>query len=203
MNCRCTLALLAAAAAIFIATGCEAAKLETGAAGPGFSGTGVDDKQHSLADYKDAKALVLVFTCNHCPVAVVYQDRLIQLQKDYKDKGVQVVAVCVNDKDGDRLPGMKRRAKEKGFNFPYLYDKTQQSARAYGATCTPHVFLLDKDRKVAYQGAVDGNNNPEGVEHRFLRDAIDAVLVGREVEMPITRQRGCGIKWSKKKKEDK
>jgi len=198
MTGRVTLALAVVAVALFAAASCFAApKLEIGAAAPGFSGIGVDDKEHSLDDYKDAKAVVLVFTCNHCPVAIAYQDRLIQLQKDYQSKGVQVVALCVNDRDGDRLPDMKKRAEEKGFNFPYIYDETQQSAREYGATCTPHVFLLCPKRKIAYQGAIDDNNNPDNVEKHYLRDAIDAVLAGKEVAEPVTKQRGCSIKWSK------
>jgi len=198
MTGRMTIALAVVAVALFVAASCFAApKLEIGAQAPGFSGTGVDDQEHSLDDYKDAKAVVLVFTCNHCPVAKAYEDRLIQLQKDYKSKGVQVVALCVNDRDGDRLPGMKTRAEEKGFNFPYIYDETQQSAREYGATCTPHIFLLCPKRRIAYQGAIDDNNNPDKVEKHFLRDAIDAVLAGKEVAEPVTKQRGCSIKWSK------
>jgi len=198
MTGRVTLSLAVVAVALFAAASCFAApKLETGAAAPGFSGTGVDDKEHSLEDYKKAKAVVLVFTCNHCPVAIAYQDRLIQLQKDYESKGVQVVALCVNDRDGDRLPDMKKRAEEKGFNFPYIYDETQESAREYGATCTPHVFLLCPERKIAYQGAIDDNNNPDNVQEHYLRDAIDAVLAGKEVPETVTKQRGCSIKWSK------
>jgi peroxiredoxin len=198
MTGRVTLALAVVAVALFVTASCFAApKLEVGAEAPGFSGVGVDDKEHSLGDYKDAKAVVVVFTCNHCPVAVAYEDRLIELQKDYGSKGVQVVAVCVNDVGGDRLPAMKKRAEEKGFNFPYVRDDSQESAREYGATCTPHVFLLCPERKVAYQGAIDDNNNPKNVEKHYLRDAIDAVLAGKEVPETVTKQRGCSIKWSK------
>jgi len=199
MTQRVTLALAVVAAALFAVASCIAApQVEPGAKAPDFSGTGVDDNEHQLSDYDDAKALVVAFTCNHCPVAKAYEDRLIALQGDYESKGVQVVAICVNDKEGDRLPGMKKRAEEKGFNFPYIYDGTQQSARDYGATCTPHVFLLDSDRKVRYQGAIDDSNNAEKVEKHYLREAIDAVLAGEEVAEPVTRQRGCSIKWSKK-----
>ena len=150
--------LAVAAAIILAAGGCYAAesKLKIGDAAPGWSGiVGTDDQKHALADYKEAKLLVLVFTCNHCPVAQAYQDRLIAVQKDFQPKGVQVVAVNVNNIEADRLEAMKKRAKEKGFNFPYLYDATQKIGRDYGAAVTPHVFLLDKDRKIAYMGAVD------------------------------------------------
>jgi len=199
MTWRVTWVLAVVCMALLTVASCYAApKIEPGAKAPDFSGVGVDDKKHELSEYKEAKALVVVFTCNHCPVAVAYEDRLIALQKDYKSKGVQVVAICVNDRDGDRLPGMKKRAKEKKFNFPYIYDKTQESARQCGATCTPHVFLLGSERTVKYQGAIDDNNNAEKVEKHFLRDAIDAVLAGEKVAEPVTRQRGCSIKWSKK-----
>jgi thiol-disulfide isomerase/thioredoxin len=105
---------------------------------------GVDDKKYSLADFDDAKAIAVVFTCNTCPVAVAYEDRLEQYQKDYADKGVQLVAINVNNDEGNKLPAMKDRATEKGFSFPYLYDPTQKVAREYDAKVTPHVFLLDK-----------------------------------------------------------
>ena len=200
MACKWTCMTVLAASIVLLAGGCYAAKLEIGNAAPDWSDiTGIDGKQHGLADYKDAKLIVLVFTCNHCPVAVAYEDRLIALQKDYKTKGVQVIAICANDRDGDRLPGMEKRAKDKAFNFPYIYDATQEAARNYGATCTPHVFLLDKDRKLAYTGAVDDSKNPDNVQKPYLRDALDALLAGKEPPQAVTKQFGCSIKWSKKK----
>jgi peroxiredoxin len=184
------------ALALIAVTSCYAApKLDSGAEAPDFSGMGVDGKEYSLSSFKDAKAVVVVFTCNHCPVAIAYEDRLIALQKDYKKKDVQVVAISVNDREDDRLPAMKKRAKEKEFNFPYIYDESQKSGRAYGATCTPHVFLLCPERTIAYQGAIDDNNNPKKAEKHYLRDAIDAVLAGEEVSEKVTKQRGCSIKW--------
>ncbi len=156
---------------------------------------GTDDKPHSLADYKDAKAVVVVFTCNHCPVATAYQERLVALQKDYKDKGVQVVAISVNKGEADGLDAMKVRAVSAGFNFPYLYDPTQQVGRDYGATCTPHVFLLNKDRKLAYMGAIDDEMHAEKVQKHYLRAALDAVLEGKTPETPVTRQTGCAIQY--------
>jgi peroxiredoxin len=158
---------------------------------------GVDGKPHSLAEYKDAKAVVVVFTCNHCPVAKAYEERLVALQKDYQAKGVQVVAICVNQEAADSLEAMKKRSDDVGFNFPYLKDPTQKAGRDYGATCTPHVFLLDKDRKVAYMGAIDNSTKADKVEKQHLRAALDAVLAGKQPETPVTRQVGCGIRYEK------
>lgn len=167
-----------------------------GEAGPAWSGlVGVDDKSHSLDEYADAKLVVVVFTCNHCPVAQAYQDRLIELAGDYKDQGVQFVAINVNNIDADKLPAMKQRAEEKGFNFPYLYDPSQQIGHAYGATVTPHVFVLDQDRHVAYMGAIDDSQNPDNVTQQYLRDALDALLAGRTPETASTQQFGCSIKY--------
>jgi peroxiredoxin len=173
-----------------------ASALDIGAVAPKWTNlAGVDDKQHSLDDLKDAKAVVVVFTCNHCPVAVAYEDRLIQLTRDYQNKGVAVVAINVNNLEEDKLPAMKRRAQSKGFNFPYLYDPTQLIGRAYGATVTPHVFLLDGERKLAYKGAIDDNMNADKVSRHYLREAIDAVLAGKPVATATTQQRGCSIKY--------
>jgi peroxiredoxin len=167
-----------------------------GQAAPDFVGiVGVDDKPHGLADYKDAKLVVLVFTCNHCPVAKAYEDRLVALQKDYQPKGVQLIAVNVNNLPADRLDQMKKRAKDKEFNFPYLYDSTQKIGHDYHAKVTPHVFVLDKDRKIAYMGAVDDSQQAGQVEKHHLRDAIDALLAGKKPPEAVTRQFGCGIKY--------
>jgi peroxiredoxin len=156
---------------------------------------GVDGKTHSLGDYADAKLVAVVFTCNHCPVAQAYQDRLIQLVKDYEDQGVQFVAINVNNIEPDRLPKMKERAEEKGFNFPYLYDPSQQIARDYGATVTPHVFVLDGQRRVAYMGAIDDSQDESKIEQQHLRDALDALLAGQTPATATTQQFGCSIKY--------
>ena len=178
------------------ATVAAQAALAIGQPGPDFAGLpGIDDKPHGLADYKDAKLVVLVFTCNHCPVATAYEDRLVALQKDYGPKGVQVVAVNVNNIPADRLDEMKQRAKQKGFDFPYLYDATQKTGHAYGAKVTPHVFVLDKDRKVAYMGAVDDNQQVEQVKTHYLREALDALLAGKRPPKEVTQQFGCSIKY--------
>jgi len=170
----------------------DEADLKIGDAAPKWEGlAGVDEQEHSLADLKGKKAVAVVFTCNNCPVAVAYEDRLKEFAKDYQERGVAVVAINVNA--GEDLAAMKERAKEKEFNFPYVYDESQETAKNYGATCTPHVFLLDKDRKVAYMGSIDDNlDDPK--EH-FLRAAADAVLAGKAVEKNVTKQFGCGIKY--------
>jgi thiol-disulfide isomerase/thioredoxin len=167
-----------------------------GDAAPSFEGlTGTDDKEHSLKEFADAKAVAVVFTCNHCPVAVAYEDRLVALQKDYADKGVQVVAINVNNIEADKLPAMKERAAAKGFNFPYLYDPSQKSARDYGATVTPHIFLLNGEKRLAYRGAIDDSQNESGVTKKHLRDAIDAVLAGTTPETADVKAVGCAIQY--------
>lgn len=171
--------------------------LSVGDAAPGFKDIqGVDDQKHSLSDYANAKAVVLVFTCNQCPVAVACEDRIIQLQRDYADQGVQVVAISVNNNEEDALPAMKERAASKGFNFPYIHDPTQKVARDYGASVTPHFFLLNQDRQIAYMGLLDDEPlNESAVKSHYLRDAIDAVLAGRQPETSETKQKGCGIRY--------
>jgi peroxiredoxin len=196
--------------AVFLLTaGSCAAEVKVGDKGPDFSAlANVDGKEHSLGDFKDAKAVVVVFTCNHCPVAKAYEDRLIAIQKDYKDKDVQIVAINPNSpkkQPQDSFEKMKERAAGKDvgdwrdnkdpFNFPYLFDATQEVAKAYGATCTPHVFILDKDRKIAYTGAIDDNMDASKVKESFVRDALDAILAGEKPPKPATKQFGCSIKW--------
>jgi peroxiredoxin len=189
-----SLVLIGAALA---ASGCYAAnKLDIGDAAPQWTGiVGTDDQPHSLADYKASKAVVVVFTCNHCPVAQAYQERLIALQKDYKDKGVQVIAINVNKIPADNFEAMKKRAESAGFNFPYLYDPTQKVGRDYGATCTPHVFVLNKDRKLAYKGAIDDNMHADKVEKHYVQAALDALLDGKTPKTAVTQQKGCSIKY--------
>jgi len=155
---------------------------------------GTDGKRHSLADYREAQAMVVVFICNHCPVAKMYEDRLIEFSRKYKNK-VQVLAICVSHNDADKLEKMKARASEKGFPFPYLYDDSQKSARNLGATATPHFFLLDSQRKIAYMGAFDDSRDPENVEKHYLVDAVDAVLAGEEPRIKESLQRGCLIDY--------
>jgi peroxiredoxin len=177
------------------ATGADAA-LKIGDAAPAWVDLeGVDGKKHSLVDLEKAKAVLVVFTCNHCPVAKAYEDRLAALAKDFEEQDVEVVAISVSNSESDSLPAMKKRAEEKGFEFAYLHDPTQKIGREYGATVTPHAFLLDGERKVVYVGAIDDNMNPEKAAEHFVRDAIDAVLGGRTPVTTETEPSGCGISY--------
>jgi len=172
-------------------------KLSIGDAAPSFTGLeGVDGKSHSLSDLKDKDVVVVIITCNHCPVAVAYEDRIIDLTKKYAGKAdskVAVVAINVNNLEADKLPKMKERAKEKGFNFPYLYDPTQKIGREYGATVTPEFFVLNKERKIVYMGAMDDKQNNPTVS--YLDPAIEAALKGEKAAKTETRARGCGVKY--------
>jgi peroxiredoxin len=173
--------------------------VSVGETAPGFSGLpSIDGKQHGLSEYKKAKAVVVVFTSNPCPVAVAYEDRLVALAKEYSERGVQVVAICANYEAGNTLAEMKKRAEKKKFNFPYLRDEAQDTGRAYGASKTPHVFLLDGERKIAYMGAIDDNEVPAKVSKQYLRNAIDAVLAGKEPTVKETQQFGCGIRYKRR-----
>lgn len=154
---------------------------------------GVDGKQYALKDYRDKDAVVVVFTCNNCPVAKAYEDRVMALAKQYEDKPVAFVAINVNE--GEDLKAMAKRAEEKGFNFPYVYDASQKSAENYGAECTPHAFVLNKKRAIAYMGSIDDNMNEEEVEQHYLQEAIASVLGGKDPEVKETRQFGCSVKW--------
>lgn len=166
-----------------------------------FSLKGVDGKTYALADFRKAPALVIVFSCNHCPYVKAYEPRLIDIQADYAPKGVQVAAVNSNDDVNypeDNFPEMIRRAKEQGFNFLYLRDDTQKTARAYGATHTPHLFVFDRDRRLAYTGKIDDNwERPESVTKRYLRDALDDLLAGKSPRIAETHAIGCTIKWKR------
>lgn len=171
-------------------------KLAVGDQAPAWKDlVGVDDQKHSLGEHADAKAVAVVFTCNHCPVAQAYEDRLLAIADDYQDKGVEVVAINVSNMDKDKLPAMKTRAEEKGFTFDYLYDPSQKIGRDFSATVTPHVFLLDDDRNIAYIGAIDDNMNAEKASKHYLRDAIEAVLTGSKPQTDVTKPMGCGIAY--------
>jgi peroxiredoxin len=166
---------------------------------PDFTLPGVDGKEHSLESYRHCKVIVVVFTCNHCPYAQAYEDRLISIQRDYGPRGVQLLAINPNDAAGypeDSFNNMIKRARQKGFNFPYLRDETQRVARAYGAEYTPEVFVLNSRFQVRYIGRIDDNwQNPDKVKSHDLRNAIDAVLAHKKVENPVTHAIGCTIKW--------
>ena len=179
----------------------SAMALEVGESAPDFTLPAVDGNTYSIASFQDKTAVVVVFTCNHCPYAQAYEDRIVELQRDYQDKSVQVVAINPNDAiayPDDGFDGMVKRAQEKGFNFPYLRDESQEIAHAYGAVRTPHIFLLGPDRTLVYTGKIDDNwEEPAAVKTRFLRDAIDAVLAGSAPDPASTPAIGCTIKWKK------
>jgi len=166
-----------------------------------FSLKNIDGKRVSLSDYKDAKGFLVIFTCNTCPYAVAYQDRILALDAKYKSKGVPVIAINPNNpevKPGDNFEEMKIRAREKQFTFPYLLDEGQKIFPKYGATRTPHVYLLEKTERgnvVKYIGAIDDNyQDPEQVEEKYVENAVDALLAGKEIKVTTTRAIGCSIK---------
>jgi peroxiredoxin len=167
---------------------------------PDFSGMpGVDDKKHSLKEYKSAKAVVVVFTSNQCPVALDYEPRLIALQEEFSKRGVQLVAINSNFEAGSELDVMKEHAESQKFNFPYLRDENQEIAKAYGATHTPHVFLLDGDRNITYMGAIDDSDVPEKVTKHYLRDGIEAILEGKEPATKESQPFGCRIRFKRRR----
>lgn len=164
----------------------------------------IDEKMVSLTDFNDAKGFVVVFTCNHCPFAVKYEDRIIALDAKYSKLGYPVIAINPNDAvqyPEDDFASMQTRAKEKGFTFPYLLDETQEIAQAYGATRTPHIFILQKsesDYVVKYIGAIDDNaDDASAVKVKYAENALDALLEGKDIVVPSTKAIGCGIKWKK------
>jgi len=204
------LALLLACAPVSGA-GVPIKTLEIGAEAPAFRLEGVDGRWHTLKDFADAKFLVVVFTCNHCPTAQNYEERLKTMVTEYRGKGVRFVAISPNAETsvrpnelgytdlGDSLAEMKIRAAHRFFNFPYLYegDKTGVS-RAYGPTATPHAFVFDGDRKLRYAGRIDDSEREQYVKTRDLRNALDALLAGKPAPVAVTKAFGCSIKWGDK-----
>jgi peroxiredoxin len=185
--------------------------LPLGAAAPKFNLPGTDGRNWTLKDFAHAKILVVTFTCNHCPTAQYYEDRIKKIVIDYKSKGVALVAIMPNDPKSVRLDElgwtdlsdsfaeMKLRAKERQFNLPYLYDgKTEEVSRAYGPVSTPHVFVFDADRKLRYVGAIDNSERIQHVTKNYLRDALDALLAGKDPPVTQTKAVGCSIKWAGK-----
>lgn len=172
--------------------------LDIGDPAPAWEGLpGVDGQTHSLEALDEAKAVVVAFTCNSCPYAVDVEDRLIELAKRYQPQGVAVVAINVNKIDEDALPAMKSRANERGFNFPYLFDESQQIARDYGARNTPEFFVLDGKRRVAYMGSLDDSPDGKDVNERYVEAAIQAVLAGEQPEVSETVPIGCLIRYER------
>jgi len=187
----------------------EPKTLEIGKQAPDFHLQGVDGMTYSLKDFEKAQVLVIIFSCNHCPTAQAYEDRIIEFSKDYKPKGVTLVMISPNDVNalnyselgysdmGDSFEDMKQRAADKGFTFPYLFDgNDQKTALAYGPVATPHCFVLDRDRILRYAGRIDGSEKPGTGKGEDIRNAVDAVLAGKTVNNPVTKVFGCSIKWS-------
>jgi thiol-disulfide isomerase/thioredoxin len=173
--------------------------IDLGAVAPSFTELqGADGRPYSISAFDDKPLLVVMFTCNHCPYVVAYEDRIVSIQKDYAGRGVQLVAINANDERNypeDSYPEMVKRASQKKFNFPYLRDPDQSVAEAYGALCTPHIFAFDKDRRLRYRGRIDDSRDPSRVTSNDLRNALDDMLAGRSVRVPDTRPFGCSIKW--------
>lgn len=185
--------------------------LELSAPAPELNLPGVDDKTYRLVDFADARVLVVIFTCNHCPTAQAYEQRIIKLHADYRDKGVSLIAISPNDPQavrldelgyadvGDSFEDMKLHAKRRGYKFPYLYDgETQRVSTAFGALVTPHVFIFDHQRKLRYNGRIDDADVKPPKSHD-ARNAIDDLLAGRPVRVPKTRVFGCSTKWADKR----
>jgi peroxiredoxin len=163
---------------------------------------GVDGKRHALADLQDREVVVVVFTCNSCPIASDYEDRIIAFAKKYCGPGQKtgLVAINVNTVEEDLLPHMKERAAAKSFPYPYLFDESQKIGKAYGALFTPEFFVLDKDRKVAYMGAFDDNVEPTKIKHAHLEPAVQAVLKGAKASPAESQASGCLIRYARSRR---
>jgi thiol-disulfide isomerase/thioredoxin len=183
--------------------------LPIGSHAPDFSLPGIDGKTHSLKDYDSSKILAIIFTCNHCPVAQMYEKRIKQLVTDYRNRGVAFVVIMGNDDKaekysewgftdvGDSFQDMKIRAAYRGFNYPYLYDgATQAVTREYGPSATPHIFIFDQQRILRYEGRIDSNPREALATKHEARDALDALLAGKEVAVKTTPAMGCSTKWA-------
>jgi len=174
--------------------------LRDGAPAPPFALPGVDGRTHRLEDFQGKAVLVVVFSCNHCPYVQAFEARMVAVQRDYAARGVQLVAINSNDEHDypdDSFDHMVQRAKEQGYNFPYLRDADQRVASAYGAVCTPHVLAFDRERKLRYQGRIEDGRDAKDTTRRDLREALDDLLAGKPVRVPETPAFGCSVKWSR------
>jgi peroxiredoxin len=199
-----TLFTLTAILAVLLSFTFKSNGFEPGSEALDFNLKNTDGKMYALKKDKKAKGFIVIFTCNHCPYAVAYEDRIIALNNQYKKLGYPVVAINPNDSvayPDDSYSNMIKRAKEKGFNFPYLLDESQEIAKTYGALKTPHVYLLKKVNKkliVQYIGAIDDNyENANEVKEKYLENALKDLLKNEEVKVKSTKAIGCGIKWKK------
>jgi len=196
--------ILAAVAIVAVSAFTTEGGYKVGDKAADFKLKNIDDKIVSMADYKDAKGIIVVFTCNHCPFAKKYESRIMDLDKKYKSKGFPVVAISPNDPsivEEDSFDNMRKLAKEKGYSFPYLFDETQNTAKEYGATKTPHVYLLKKENGayiVKYIGAIDDNaDDAAAVKEKYVENANANILANKPVTPDNTKAIGCGIKWKK------
>ena len=176
-------------------------KTRLGTPAPDFSLTSVDGQTYSLKAFSSKKALVVMFICNHCPYVKAIEDRIIQLERDYSSKGVQIIGICSNDSSDypdDSPASLKKRWIEKEYRFPYLVDEAQSVAKAYGAVCTPDIFVYDEKRLLAYHGQLDNSwQEPSKVTRHDLREALDQILAGGKPSSVQTPSMGCSIKWRK------
>jgi peroxiredoxin len=210
-NCALLLAMAFAFPAVLSAQ--EHKTMAIGAAAPNFKLKGVDDKTYTLQSFNKAKVLAVVFICNHCPTSQAYEERIKKMTTDYAGKGVAVVAISPNDPAslrldelgysdvGDSFDDMKHRAKEKAFNFPYLYDgDTEIASKQYGPVATPHIFIFDESRKLRYNGRIDDTEDPaKPIRSADAINAIEALLSNKEVPVAVTKTFGCSIKWAEKR----
>lgn len=195
-----------AAVAALVATPLRAddynAKLDIGQKAPDFSALpaaeGSSDTSVSLSDLKE-DVVVVVFLANHCPMVGNYDDRIIDLVESYKGKPVKLVGICVSQMEEDKLPAIKQYIADKGLNYVYAYDESQEVGRAYNATVTPEFFVLDKERTIRYMGALDDNADETKAKTNYVKQAIDALLAGKEIETTSAKPRGCGIGYASKK----
>jgi thiol-disulfide isomerase/thioredoxin len=175
-------------------------KVSVGEKAPTFAGipatNGDQDSSLTLSDLKE-DVVVLVFLANHCPVVQAYDDRIVDFSNDYKGKGVRVIAVAVQDMDQDRLPAIKTKVKKQNAGYIYGYDETQAIGKAYGATNTPQFFVLDKTRTIRYMGALDDSQDESKVKKTYVRDAVDALLAGKSIEVEETQPKGCGVVYKR------
>lgn len=175
--------------------------MPVGTPAPPFSLPGTDGRTYSLESFAEARLLVVIFSCNHCPYAIACEDRFIDLQNRYRARGVEFVAINPNDDIGypeDSFENMKARAREKNFPYPYLRDESQEVARAYDAACTPDIFVFDRERLLRYNGRLDDNwKDPSAVTRRDLETVFENLLAGRPIGIDPVPAIGCSIKWKR------
>ena len=175
--------------------------LQIGSSIPDFDLLSIDGKKYSLNSFKDKKALIIIFSCNHCPYVQAYENRIMEIQKDYEGKGVSVIAINSNDAvqyPDDSFDEMKKRAALKKFNFVYLRDEDQTAAKNFDAAHTPEIFLFNEERKLVYHGKIDDNwKEEQKVKTKYLHEALDEMLSGKEISVPETYSIGCTIKWKR------